>query len=254
MTNADGAPTARDRRLAATFVELADTLVAGFDIIDMLHTLTERCVELLDVAAAAVLLPDRRSSLQLVAISTEQRDLIELIRLRNQEGPFLDAYRTGEPAASADLTAETARWPRLAAAARQGGYVGAQALPLRLRAKPFGVLGLFQSAAGELAPDSVAIGQSMADMATISILHTRVFQRQEEFAEQLHATLNARITIEQAKGYLAERLRVPVGEAFTLLRSYAHARRAPLTEIARAVVTAQIDPAELDDRRSRPGG
>jgi transcriptional regulator with GAF, ATPase, and Fis domain len=255
MTQADsagGPATARDRRLAATFVELADTLVAGFDIIDMLHTLTERCVELLDVTAAAVLLPDRRSALQLVASSTEQAPLLDVMRLRNKEGPFLDAYRTGEPAASVDLTAETTRWPRLAAVARDGGYAGTQALPLRLRERSLGVLGLFSATAGVLPADTAAIGQSMADIATISILHTRAFRRQEQVAEQLHDTLNARITIEQAKGFLAEKLQVPVGEAFALMRTHAHTHRLALTELAGAVVTSQVDPADL--RHSPAGG
>ncbi|MFC0432006.1 GAF and ANTAR domain-containing protein [Kutzneria buriramensis] len=250
--NAGGPSTARDGRLAATFVELADTLVAGFDIIDMLHTLTERCVELLDVTAAAVLLPDRRSALQLVASSSEQPRLLDLMRLRNQEGPFLDAYHSGEPAASADLAAEVFRWPRLAEAARDSGYVGTQALPLRLRDQPLGVLGLFSADAGALATDTVAVGQSMADIATISILHTRAFQRREQVAEQLHNTLNARITIEQAKGFLAEKLRVPVGEAFALMRAHAHAHHLALTELARGVLTSQVDPADL--RSSPPGG
>jgi transcriptional regulator with GAF, ATPase, and Fis domain len=250
--SAGGPSTARDRRLAATFVELADTLVAGFDIIDMLHTLTERCVELLGVTAAAVLLPDRRRALQLVASSSDQARLLDVMRLRNQEGPFLDAYRTGTAAASADLTTEVARWPRLAEAARDSGYAGAQALPLRLHDQPLGVLGLFNAAAGILATDTVAIGQSMADIATISILHTRAFQRQEQLAEQLHSTLNARITIEQAKGFVAEKLRVPVAEAFALMRDHAHTHHVPLTDLARAVLTYQVDPAVL--RPSAPGG
>ena len=250
MTHADspgGTSAARDRRLAATFVELTDTLVAGFDVIDMLHTLTERCVELLDIAAAAVLLPDRRHALQLVA-STEQSRLIELMRLRNQEGPFLDTYRTGEPAASADLTAEGDRWPRLAVAARQSGYAGTQVLPLRLRAESLGALGLFRATVGNLSPDTVAIGQSMADVATISILHSGAGRRHEQLAEQLSLTLNARITIEQAKGYLAEKLQVGVAEAFTILRAQARNRGVQLTQLARAVLTARIDPAELTDR------
>jgi len=181
--------------------------------------------------------------------ATARDRLLDLMRLRNQEGPFLEAYRTGEPTASVDLTAETARWPQLAEAAR-GGYAGAQALPLRLRGRPLGVLGLFGATAGALGPDTVAIGQSMADMATISILHTRAFQRQEQLAEQLHNTLNARITIEQAKGYLAQKLGVPVGEAFALMRAYAHTHHVPLTDLARAVLTTQIDAADL--RRPPP--
>ncbi len=49
-----------DERLAEAFVELADTLVAGFDLMEFLHTLTERCVELLEVDAAGLLLADSR--------------------------------------------------------------------------------------------------------------------------------------------------------------------------------------------------
>ena len=47
-----------DERLAQTFVELADTLVGGFDLMEFLHMLTERCVELLEVDAAGLLLAD----------------------------------------------------------------------------------------------------------------------------------------------------------------------------------------------------
>jgi transcriptional regulator with GAF, ATPase, and Fis domain len=251
MTQADGASgpsDRRDRRLAATFVELADTLVAGFDVIDMLHTLTERCVELLDVTAAAVLLPDRRRALQLVAASTEHPHLVELLRLRNQDGPFLDAFRTGEPAASADLTAERERWPELTSAARDSGFAGTQVLPLRLHAEPLGVLGLFRDTVGNLPPDVVVIGQSLADIATISILHSGAQRQHDQLARQLHDTINARITIEQAKGYLAEKLKVGVAQAYSLMRAHAHRRHVPLTELARAVLTARIDPTELAGR------
>ena len=45
-----------DERLAQAFVKLADTLVAGYDLMEFLQTLTDRCVELLEVDAAGLLL------------------------------------------------------------------------------------------------------------------------------------------------------------------------------------------------------
>jgi hypothetical protein len=48
--------------LSATFVELTDTMVAGFDVIDFLHMLTGRSVQLLDVSAAGLLLADPRAA------------------------------------------------------------------------------------------------------------------------------------------------------------------------------------------------
>ena len=50
----------REQLLAATFVELADTLVAEFDVADFLHGLADWTVQLLDVDAAGLMLADQR--------------------------------------------------------------------------------------------------------------------------------------------------------------------------------------------------
>src|SRR6202167_3785366 len=95
--------------LSATFVELTDTLVAGFDVIDFLHVLTDRSVQLLDVSAAGLLLADPRGELRVVAASSEAARLLELFQLQSDQGPCLDCFRSGRPVAAADLAAEAAR-------------------------------------------------------------------------------------------------------------------------------------------------
>ena len=105
------------QRISETLVELADTLVLGFDGIDFLHTPTERCVQLLGVDAAGILLIDQWGTLSLVAASTEQTRLLELFQLQNEQGPCLDCYHSGQGVACADLTATPQQWPRFAAAA-----------------------------------------------------------------------------------------------------------------------------------------
>src|SRR5690242_13603797 len=119
--------------LSETFVELTDTMVADFHVIDVLHVLTDRSLQLLDVSAAGLLLADPRGELPVVAASSEAARLLELFQLQNHEGPCLDCYRTGQPVWAVDLDAEAHRWPRFADAARLSGFAAVQALPMRLR-------------------------------------------------------------------------------------------------------------------------
>ncbi len=205
-----------DERLAQAFVELADTLVAGFDLMEFLHMLTERCVELLEVDAAGLLLADARGALQLVAASTEQARVAELFQIQNDEGPCLDCYRTGQPVIVSDISAghAAARWPRFAAAAKEMGFAGVHAIPMRLRDQVIGTLNLFRTAPDGLDPAVARAARALVDVATIGILQERAIREQELIAGQLQVALNSRVMIEQAKGILAERLRTTPDEAF----------------------------------------
>ena len=221
--------------LSETFVELTDTMVAGFDVIDFLHVLTNRSVQLLDVSAAGLLLADPRGELRVVAASSEAARLLELFQLQNDQGPCLDCFRTGQPVAAADLAAAH-RWPRFAAAAQQAGFAAVQALPMRLRDQVIGALNLFRASPGALAPADVRVGQALADVATISLLHERGMRHSDVLNEQLQTALNSRVVIEQAKGKLAERLGVDMDQAFALLRDRARASNRRLSDLARGFV------------------
>src|SRR3984957_12029056 len=131
--------------LSDTFVELTDTMVAGFDVIDFLHVLTDRSVQLLDVSAAGLLLADPRGELRVVAASSEAARLLELFQLQSDQGPCLDCFRPGRPVAAADLAAAERRWPRFVPAARSAGFGAVQALPMRLREQVIGALNLFRA-------------------------------------------------------------------------------------------------------------
>ncbi len=235
-----------DERMAQVFVELADTLVAGFDLMDFLYTLTERCVELLEVDAAGLLLADSGGVLRLVAASTEQAKVVELFQIQNDEGPCVDCYRTGQVVAIGDLRSDpaTARWPQFATAAAGVGFIGVHAIPMRLRDQVLGTLNLFRSAPDGLNPAVAVAGRALVDVATIGILQERAIHQQEVVAGQLQVALNSRVIIEQAKGILAERLQTTPDEAFLILRRYARDHNRPLTELAGDVIhrTASIAP------------
>jgi transcriptional regulator with GAF, ATPase, and Fis domain len=222
--------------LADTFVELTDTMVADFDVIDFLHVLTDRSVQLLDVSAAGLLLADPRGELRVVAASSEAARLLELFQLQNDQGPCLDCFRSGQPVAAADLSAETQRWPRFAGAAQEAGFASVQALPMRLRDQVIGALNLFRAELGTFDPADVRIGQALADVATISLLHERGARQSDTLNEQLQTALNSRVIIEQAKGKLAERLGLDMAQAFGLLRDYSRDRNRRLADVAQAFV------------------
>ena len=225
----------REEQLVDAFVEAADTLVDDFDVIEFLHTLAERCVQLLQVQAAGLMLADQRGRLHATAASSENARLLELFELQSDAGPCLDAFHSGAPVVNADLDANHERWPRFAEAAQATGFVSVHALPLRLRTTIIGALNLFCSAPGALSAADIRTGQALADVATIGILAQRTVHQSELLSTQLQQALNSRVTIEQAKGVLAERSQITVDVAFTLLRTHARNHNLRLSDLARDV-------------------
>jgi transcriptional regulator with GAF, ATPase, and Fis domain len=225
-----------EQQLAEAFVELADTLVDDFDVMDFLHQVTVRCAQVLGVSAAGVLLTDQRGALRVVAASTEKTRLLELFQSQTDQGPCPECFHTGRPVAVADLSTAASRWPRFVAEARQIGFASVHALPMRLRTNVIGALNLFGTRPGALAEDTIRLGQAMADVATIGLLQARAIRDRQTLAEQLQTALNSRILIEQAKGVIAERRRLDMDQSFTLLRGTARASNRRLSELARAVV------------------
>jgi transcriptional regulator with GAF, ATPase, and Fis domain len=225
-----------ERQLAEAFVELADTLVDDFDVMDFLHQVTVRCAQLLGVSAAGVMLTDQRGALRVVAASTEKTRLLELLQLQTDQGPCPECFHTGQPIAVADLTTATDRWPRFVAEARQMGFASVHALPMRLRTDVIGALNLFDTQPGALDQDTIRLGQALADVATIGLLQARAIRHRETLAEQLQTALNSRVLIEQAKGVISERRHLDMDQSFSLLRGTARTSNRRLSELARAVV------------------
>jgi GAF domain-containing protein len=230
-------------QLADVFVEMADTLVDDFDVIDFLHVLTERCVQLLGVSAAGLLLTNGQAALQVVAASSERTRLLELFQLQADQGPCVDCFRTGQPVSVADLGSD-GRWPRFTAAAVEVGFAAVHAVPMRLRNEVIGALNFFDTNPGTLDEGTLHVGQALADVATIGLLQQRAIHRRDVLTEQLQTALNSRVLIEQAKGVLAERLHLDVHDAFTVLRSDARRHNRRLSELAQAIVdgSEQIPP------------
>jgi GAF domain-containing protein len=232
----------READVVRSLVEMADTLVEDYDVVDLLTGLTNRCVNLLGISAAGVMLVSPAGSLGLVASSSEAMRLLELFELQAEEGPCLDAFRTGERVRHESLAAGTSRWPLFAAAALDAGFRSASALPLRLREVTIGALNLLSVTEAPVDEADAIVARAFADLATLSIVQHRASAEAHRLNEQLSAALTSRVVIEQAKGVLAERAGIDLAEAFSRLRGYARSGNLRLTDVARAAIDGTLDP------------
>jgi transcriptional regulator with GAF, ATPase, and Fis domain len=224
-------------KVAAVFVEFADTLVEEFDLIEFLQMVTARASDLFGASAAGLLLADPQGTLQFMAASDERAELLELFQVQSHEGPCQDCFRDGVAVINSDLAHAVDRWPNFAPRATAAGFLSVHAFPMRLRREVIGALNLFGTDAGDMDPADARTVQALADVATIGLLQERAVRRGEVLTEQLQGALNSRIVIEQAKGALAQMHSCSVDQAFDLLRSYSRSQRLGLSEVARGVVT-----------------
>jgi len=237
---------ARETSVLEAVVSLVDNVLHDFDVVDLLTELTERCADLLDIAAAAFLLADPLGQLRLLAATSTQTRELELFQLQADEGPCVECYATGEPVSVADLRTATARWPRFVPAALEGGVASVHAVPMRAAGIVLGSLGLFGSQPGELTESDLLVGQTLAHVACVALLQESA-PTPSTVIPQLRSALNRRIVVEQAKGFLRERFDISVDEAFALLRRYAHAHGDHLTDVARQLMGEPSSrPALLD--------
>src|SRR5450755_3231037 len=186
-----------------SLAEMADTLVDDYDVVDLLTGLADRCVNVLGVAAAGVMLVSPGGNLGLVAGSS--------------------------------------RWPSFSAAALGEGFQSVSALPLRFRDATLGALNLFSVTQTPLAEGDLIVARAFADLATLSIVQHRASTEAQRVNEQLSAALTSRVVIEQAKGVVAERAGVDLAEAFSRLRAYARKSNLRLTDVAEAAVAGTLD-------------
>ncbi len=231
--------TTRAERVSGAFVKLTDTLVADYDVLGLLHTLVEEAVGLLDIAAAGLVLADPSGELQVLASTSEESRLVEVLQLQAGEGPCVECYATGN-AVTVDDIRVLDRWPAFKAEALSLGFRSVHAVPMRVQGRTVGAMGLFGSTPGSLSGEDAAIGQALADVATLSFMQERAIREAAVVNEQLQQALNSRVLIEQAKGVIAHTSGVDMEEAFRLLRNHARAHNEALHETASRIADRSL--------------
>ncbi len=232
-------------QLADVFVEVADTLVADFDVIEFLHSVARHATTIGGATAAGLMLSGQDGTLHHIGASSEDARLLELFQIQNDEGPCLISYQTGQQVSVPDLSEGRGRWPRFADRAVAAGFASVYAFPMRLRDQVIGALNVFQTERRDLDVGEARLLQALADLATISLIQEQAIIRADVLTEQLQAALNSRIVIEQAKGAVARTFGIGVDEAFGMLRGHARTSRRRLTDVAHEVVTSPEGPRLL---------
>jgi GAF domain-containing protein len=235
----------REERIVQTFVELADTMVDNFDVVEFLHRLVERSLELLDCVEVGLLLATPAGQLQVMASTSERSEALELLQSRNEEGPCFECYRSSIPVFSEDLAADAGRWPTFAPAAVKNGIRSVHAIPMRVRGETIGALNLFRTQTGRLADSDIPLGQGMADIAAVALIQERAVRETRGVVHQLQGALNSRVLLEQAKGVLAERGHVSVDTSFASMRLYARHHNRRLSDVAADVIDGRLDTAAI---------
>jgi GAF domain-containing protein len=224
------------RRLLETFVKLADTLVADYDVVDLLQMLVDTCRDVLDTTAAGILLADESGELELVASTSEASRLVEMMQLSAEQGPCIESFRSGRRVSVPDIADSNPEWWQFRGSALRQGFRSMDALPLRLREATIGTLNLLRASSGPAPDEDIAAAQAFADVATIGILHERALRESAVLTEQLQSALNSRVVIEQAKGVVSHTRGVSIDEAFTLIREHARSHGTGLSVVAAHIV------------------
>ena len=230
------ADDAREARVLSAVVTLVDNLLQDFDVVELLTDLTEQCATLLDVSSAGLLLADARGGLHLMAATSDHTEEIELLQLQADEGPCLDCYATGEPVSIADLSAVSGRWPQFVPAARSAGFASVHAVPMTAAGSALGALNLFGTRSGSLNESDLLVARSLAHVASVAIVQGHP-PTPETVLPRLQSALASHVVVEQAKGFLRERLDVTVTEAFALLRRYARENDTHASTVARRLMS-----------------
>jgi hypothetical protein len=224
--------------LAATFVELAGIALRGADPVDVFMRISQRAVELLPVEACGILLREPGGVLHAVGSSSASARMLDLFQVQNEEGPCLECLTTGEPV-SVEVDEALQRWPRFAALLTGEGFTAVHAFPMASRGVAFGALNLF--AVGTLGDDHRGVAQALADIAALALLQSDVVEDATVVARRLHLSVQARATVGQAMGVIAERFALDPDEALRRLQGTAAEHGVTLAALAVAVVLR--DPA-----------
>jgi hypothetical protein len=215
--------------------KVASALVRDdLDVVTVLADLMADTREALVASAVGLLITGDLVEPEVLSATTHSITELELYQLQSGGGPCLDAVRTMAVARAVGASEIEARWGEVGRAITAAGYTAVSAYPLRWRKTCLGALNVFWTDLPQ-GRDLDVLGQSLADIATIVMLHPEHLSA-DDITRRTRAALEGRTVIEQAKGVLAYLDNVPVDMAYARLRARAQSEGRSLTDMATLVV------------------
>ena len=223
--------------LGAAFVDLARLATRQADAVEMLMTLSERAVDLLPVEACGVLVTDAAGLVHTVGASGASTEVLRVLRAMGDGGPASACIAEAAPVA-VDAEEASRRWPALAVLLDAAGHSVVHAFPMLSREVGVGAIGLVGSDPLDAGERDVA--QALADLGALALLRSDAVEDALVLARRLERTVQARATVAQAVGVLAERHALRPDGALALLRRTAGANGATLVDVAGAIVDGDL--------------
>lgn len=230
--------------LAQTVIEAMEAMVQDFDYVDLASSLVSSAIDLLEADAVGVMISDTAQLLHVVAASDEDMRTLEVFEIQADEGPCLDSWYSGRLVTCDDLTIDD-RWDIFRQRAIQLGFVSALAAPLRLRDHNIGALNVLWRRPNATTSRAIQAARALADLAALGLTSKAVPSDATFLAEQIQRTINARVTIEQAKGMIAEQDGTDMNSAYDLIRDYSRASGSHLIDAAERVIRREITASTL---------
>ena len=219
--------------IAMTLIEISRSVTQGAETIEILTTLAEKCVQLMPVVAAGILLRDVNGTLQVVGASNPSAHLLDLFQVQNEEGPCLECCNTGEAVSDEALSPQSA-WPRFAELARHHGFTAVYAIPLKSRNMSVGALNLVANQ--PVSAEKLFVAQALADAATLSLLQIDPEMDLQIVIRRIHLAVESRNTLEQAQGMISQRFEIDAETALLKIKEVAGQVQMSLVHVARVVV------------------
>jgi transcriptional regulator with GAF, ATPase, and Fis domain len=231
--------------LVGSLREITANLLGDSDMSHTLTTITHACAELLGASATVVTVVGALGEMRVLTASPDDPATVALFEKHADDGPWAECHRAGRTAGFADLIDAARRWPDIAAAAVGAHCRAAFSVPMLLAGDPVGALTLVYAAATQPSAQQLELARCLADLATLSLCQESKPHRAESLARHTLTLLNDRVQLEHAIGMVAGGLDVSVSDAHTTLRRHAHARKLPLSELARSIALGSINIRDL---------
>jgi GAF domain-containing protein len=231
---------ALDRELhIAILSDFARTLAMPYDVDMALVDLTRRVDGVLDLNRSGVTLWID-GQLRFATAGTPAVEKVERSQEQYQDGPCLEAFRSGQPVLVTDLSKTTDKWPEYTKVAAEVGIRSVAGVPMQLGESRVGALNLYSQNPSAWPQEGISVAQILADIATACLVNASCYSQQRQLATQLQAALDLRVVIEQAMGITAQDRGISVDEPFVLMRHQARSTDQSIRSVSQRIVNGGV--------------
>ena len=221
---------------SAGYRQLLDLLVESPTLDAFLDDVARLAAAVVTPAAACGITVRRDDRPFTVSASDDLAAQVDEIQYGADEGPCLDALRSGVVTQIDDL-AEEERWDRYRPHAIAHGVVSSLSLPLSVDGQSLGALNLYSVQRAAFGGAQRQHAEAFAGQCAAALAVILRQAQQAQVQEQLGEAIASRAIIDQAIGILMAQHRCNASTAFDLLRQASQHRNRKLRDLAAAIIT-----------------